>query len=162
MKIKVFRIVSVLLLLALAVTIFCLSGQDATESDGTSQGFTYKVFCVIYPHFKEFSSEKQTEIIEGFSFVVRKTAHFSLYFMLGALSFLSVITYKKPRFWIKTAVAYLFCVLYAVSDEIHQYFIPGRSCELRDVLIDSLGALSAIAILVILCISIKKIKEKLF
>ena len=31
-------------------------------------------------------------------------------------------------------------ILYAISDEIHQYFVPGRSAEIRDVLIDVLGA----------------------
>ena len=34
--------------------------------------------------------------------------------------------------------------LYAVTDEVHQYFVPGRSCELRDVLVDTSGALTGI------------------
>ena len=34
----------------------------------------------------------------------------------------------------------LICFLYACSDEIHQLFVPGRSGEARDVLIDTLGA----------------------
>jgi len=38
-------------------------------------------------------------------------------------------------------------VLYAVTDEIHQSFVPGRSCELRDVLIDSVGVLTGVTIL---------------
>ena len=32
------------------------------------------------------------------------------------------------------------CALYAVSDEIHQLFVSGRSCQLTDVLLDSAGA----------------------
>lgn len=38
-------------------------------------------------------------------------------------------------------VAFLFAVLYAVSDEIHQSFIPTREGRLRDVLIDTSGIL---------------------
>ena len=34
--------------------------------------------------------------------------------------------------------------LYAVTDEIHQYFVPGRSCEFRDICIDSAGVLCGI------------------
>lgn len=32
-------------------------------------------------------------------------------------------------------------ILYAASDELHQYFVPGRACQLRDVVIDGLGVL---------------------
>ena len=37
--------------------------------------------------------------------------------------------------------------LYAVSDELHQSFVPGRSCELRDMLIDACGVAAGVAIL---------------
>ena len=37
-------------------------------------------------------------------------------------------------------------VLYAVTDEVHQYFVPGRSCELRDALIDACGVAAGVAI----------------
>ena len=40
--------------------------------------------------------------------------------------------------------AFAIGALYAVSDEIHQIFVPGRSCELRDILIDSAGVLVGI------------------
>ena len=33
-------------------------------------------------------------------------------------------------------------LLYAFSDEIHQYFVLGRNCSIRDVLIDSIGVIS--------------------
>lgn len=32
------------------------------------------------------------------------------------------------------------CFLYAISDEIHQYFVPGRACRVFDVLIDTSGS----------------------
>jgi len=40
----------------------------------------------------------------------------------------------------------LSCSLYAVTDEIHQLFVPGRSGELRDVMIDSIAALVGVGL----------------
>ena len=54
--------------------------------------------------------------------------------------------YMKLTIWI----SWLTGTLYALSDEFHQRFVPGRSCSLRDVLIDSAGCLSGILITVIL------------
>lgn len=34
----------------------------------------------------------------------------------------------------------LICFLYAVCDEIHQYFVPGRACRVFDVLVDTAGS----------------------
>lgn len=38
----------------------------------------------------------------------------------------------------------IICLLYSISDEFHQLFIVGRSGEVRDVLIDTIGALTGI------------------
>jgi VanZ family protein len=40
----------------------------------------------------------------------------------------------------------VFCVLYAVSDEVHQLFVPGRGAQVTDVLIDNAGAFVGIGI----------------
>ena len=51
----------------------------------------------------------------------------------------------------KTAgLSLLISMLYACTDEFHQHFVPGRSCEVRDVLIDTAGALIGILVLGIL------------
>ena len=72
------------------------------------------------------------------SFFVRKLAHFSLFFILELILFL---TFKNIylSFFISSG--------YALLDEFHQYFVPGRSCELRDVLIDISGCILAILII---------------
>lgn len=158
MKIKIFRIVSVLFLVAVMAAIFYLSAQDATESDETSGSFIKTLIGIFYPKFKSFSVSKQAEIVGIFSFWVRKTAHFSIYFSLGVFSFLSVITYKSLKLSIRVFISCLICVLYSVSDEIHQYFVAGRSCEFRDVLIDSCGALLAVFVSVYV-LNKRKLKE---
>lgn len=44
-------------------------------------------------------------------------------------------------------VSWIICTLYAGTDELHQYFVPGRACSLRDVCIDSAGALLGVLIM---------------
>ncbi len=77
------------------------------------------------------------------SFVVRKSAHFTEFLILGVILFLTVRDLRKrASFWIPWTIG----AAYAVSDELHQHFVPGRSCELRDVLIDACGVAAGVAI----------------
>lgn len=74
--------------------------------------------------------------------LVRKSAHFMVYFILGALAQRACWhSAKQKRPMRVLAVAVAACALYAVSDEIHQYFVPGRSMMISDMLLDSVGAL---------------------
>lgn len=84
--------------------------------------------------------EVKHEYIESLQFIVRKAAHFSVYAVLGALGAAAAYSFR-----INSLSAFIYCVLFAASDEIHQYFVPGRSCELRDFLIDLAGAAAGIA-----------------
>ena len=89
-------------------------------------------------------------------FIVRKCAHMFSYCILAILLFMSVYdcgfcTYDSMKrakniFNIKKAIiiAFLGTFLYACSDEFHQLFIPGRSGEFRDVMIDSTGGIIGI------------------
>ena len=72
------------------------------------------------------------------SFFIRNLAHFSLFFILELILFLTVKNIYLS-FFISSG--------YALLDEFHQYFVPGRSCELRDVLIDISGCILAILII---------------
>lgn len=76
------------------------------------------------------------------SFLVRKTAHFTIYLVLGICLYGSVQAWS-PSISIpsKIVLSLLIALLYAAGDEIHQLFIDGRAGSLRDVFIDSCGAL---------------------
>lgn len=156
---KAFRIITVLLTIALCVTIFCLSAENATESSATSRGIIKKVIALFIDDFENLSEAKQKEICAPFQFVVRKSAHFCLYFLLGTLAFLSVLTYDKIASRLKVSIGISFAFLYAVSDEIHQRFVPGRSGELRDTLIDLSGAVLGVFITVFIVKRTKKYKH---
>ena len=51
---------------------------------------------------------------------------------------------KKAKVWTDRKIllaAWSMAVCYAATDEFHQWFVPGRSCEVRDVCVDGTGAL---------------------
>lgn len=73
-------------------------------------------------------------------------AHFAEYAILAALLWQALR--RTGRFERHAARwAFLFTLLYAFSDELHQFFVPGRYSDIRDVLVDALGALTALWLL---------------
>lgn len=80
---------------------------------------------------------------EVLSFSVRKCAHFLEYLILGLP--LALVFWDMRR--LKLLLPWGTGTLYAVSDEIHQMFVPGRSCELRDILIDCAGAAAGVLLI---------------
>lgn len=161
MKLKFFRIASATLLVLLMLSVFILSNQTASESTATSSGFIAKLLDMLVPGFSEKSPAMQQEIITSLTFFVRKAAHFSLYALMGVLSFLTFISYKRLSLAYRIGISGLVCTLYAISDEIHQHFIEGRSCELRDVIIDVCGAFTGILFCWVICRIIKGLYRKI-
>lgn len=135
--------------------IFCLSAETAETSSKTSGGFVAAIINILFPDYENLSVAEQLALREQLQFIIRKTAHFTIYAILGALSFLSVVTYKKIPFFCRLAISSAFCLLYAVSDELHQLAVAGRSGEVRDVLIDFCGALLGIAFFTLLTMVLK-------
>ncbi len=74
------------------------------------------------------------------NFLFFKSLHIAEY---GILMLLNTMTYHKlfPRWTMRRVLLFasISAVLYAMSDEIHQTFVPTRTGHARDVLIDSLG-----------------------
>lgn len=122
--------------------IFYLSAQPAEESSELSIGVMQPLLQV---------TEKVMTIDEGlFHHLIRKGAHLTAYFILGILTMFA-FEKVKSRLFHQGMIAFGICILYAISDEIHQLFVPGRSGELSDVGIDALGALLGILLYIALC-----------
>jgi VanZ family protein len=79
--------------------------------------------------------------------LIRKSAHFIEYCGLGTLMTLSIYFMNTSKIYIK---GWSYSTIYAASDEIHQYFIPGRGAMLRDVYLDSIAALTGTIIIFII------------
>lgn len=132
------------MLLAVWMTfIFIMSSHQADKSSQLSGGIVFKLITVFFSDFGDLSKENQNEIVDIVTFIVRKTAHFLEFFVLGVLAWFTVVTYnfgyKRKIFF-----AFAFCVLYAASDELHQLLVPGRAGRFTDVCIDTAGSTAAI------------------
>ncbi|MGE5544823.1 MAG: VanZ family protein [Bacillota bacterium] len=125
--------------------IFFFSSQSATESAGISMKITQAFLGFINQVVPVFGSG--TIDYSYLNHVVRKLAHFSLYMVLGILS-ARALRKSGMTGWKPLIAAVLICVLYAVTDELHQVFVPGRSGQISDVFIDSMGGLVGIFLVV--------------
>lgn len=137
------KVINIILIILWMGLIFVLSNDTAEESSKKSDGLIVR--CVQDIIKRNLSTKEKEKVLKYLVKPVRKSAHFFLYFVLGIL----IINLFKSfeLFNYKTILlAILLCFLYACSDEIHQLFIKGRSCEVRDILIDTIGSLSGILV----------------
>lgn len=135
------RIFSWALVIIWMAVIFLFSHQPGSESSELSTGIVRRIINIVQTVFP--NTELDQEIL---SLIIRKTAHFTIYMILGLLiiNALCIYNISRTRAFI---LAILICILYAISDELHQLYIPGRSGQLTDVLIDSAGALCGILLM---------------
>jgi len=126
--------------------IFYFSSFNGIDSTRQSKGFLYHTIGNIIDIFdKDITLEEKEEIINKLDHPIRKIAHITVYLILGILVCLAMNNYNLTNrsFLIYTIVI---CLLYSISDEIHQSFVSERSCEIKDVLIDSIGYLISVFI----------------
>lgn len=144
MKIK--KIILIVFIIIWLIIIFCFSAQNSSKSLNMSDQLIIKTAEIIkHRHLKP---QEKTEIVQKYVLIVRKSAHFCSYFILGILTYLI----SKELFGLnkKTIfISVIFCMLYACTDEFHQYFVSGRSASIIDVMIDTCGALLSTTILYI-------------
>ena len=110
--------------------IFYQSSRPAPLSDGQS------LYIVnVINHWVSAIVGKEVVIVSNH--MVRKSAHFTEYLVLGLLFFNGFFSGKAALKAL--ALSLVVGVCYAASDEIHQYFVPGRTMKVTDVMIDGLG-----------------------
>jgi VanZ family protein len=132
------------------------SNQPAVLSAGESRGIVriiiqkaeciQETICKYLPEsqskkVEKFFDEKAEDILH---FIIRKGAHFLNFFILGFLYTMLALWILNHLFTVRSifnaVAAALICgLLAAIVDELHQWFIPGRSAEIRDVVIDFSG-----------------------
>lgn len=138
------KLIKYILIIFWMCLIFYFSNQPSSESTSVSDGVMAKIINIVEVITNHEFNETQIDNIYKYGITpLRKLAHFSIYFILGILMYNLVKEYNKKIL----VISLLCCILYACSDEIHQLFIFGRSGEVRDVLIDSLGSLLGILLI---------------
>lgn len=138
------------LTLAVMLGIFIFSAQDGGDSQAVSDG--------VLERIKELIELLPPLTDDGAGKDVRKYAHMFEYALLGISSmlFFSELFFRRTQPAACSAViSYIFCFIYALSDELHQYFVPGRSAEFSDVLVDSIGFTAGIMLTAAICLIVE-------
>jgi VanZ family protein len=96
---------------------------------------------------------------EKLNLIIRKNAHTFEYLVVAMLVGILLFSFNIKG---KSALVYIMfiCLFYAVTDEFHQMFVPGRSSLVSDVLIDFLGSVIGIFIFYLFYYKIYKPKLK--
>ena len=140
------KIIYTVLLIIWMIVIFLFSNANNTNSQKTSDNVTKKVIETTSKITNtKIDKKKEEKMVNDYRVIVRKTAHFSLYLVLGVLTYLTLTSYGISRRVIIYSI--MFCFMYAISDEVHQLFSDGRSFEIRDIIIDTLGSITGIIII---------------
>lgn len=159
---KVFLVLTILWM----VLIFAFSARPAEVSSEDSRSIGLLIGELFIPGFEEQSAEAQNKFAEKVDHPVRKAAHASEYAVLGLLTAGVYIaggaadagngnekkkadTSSKKRTPISRGILipWVITTAYAATDEMHQLFVPGRSGQVSDVLLDSAGAMAGLAVL---------------
>lgn len=122
--------------------IWCNSAENGSETVETSNGVTQIVAEIVVPGYGGLPQEEKTAVIEKISPPVRSLAHAFEFFVLALLVGALVYTFAfKSVFLKQISITLTACFLCACADEIHQYFVPGRTADILDILVDVAGAL---------------------
>lgn len=156
MRIIVLRIVFSMMIVLTCAVIFKFSSQNGKQSSKVSMGVVQKILDI---NKRKKTSKNDSENIE---FIIRKIAHFSIYTSLGTWAICLMKTFfmkeehKKQQIK-QVSISFLFGFLYACSDEIHQLFSNGRSGQISDVIIDTIGVINGILLVFLI---LKLVDEK--
>ena len=121
--------------------IYSFSAQDGTTSSQLSLSVSHKVIHVVDRVFDfELTEDQIDNGVEKIHYYIRKTAHFTEYFILAVAVSLPLYVYGIRGIWLMLT-ALILCTGFACLDEYHQLFVSGRGASTKDVLIDSFGSL---------------------
>lgn len=130
------RKIAITLLIAWMAVIFYLS----TDAGAYTGVYNIQVMRVFKDNF---GIDVETVKVAGYSLiaVARKCMHFALYAVMGFLAYNAVRHFKvKYKYLLAVAIT----AIYALFDEMHQIFVPARTSSMTDVIIDTIGAMSAV------------------
>ena len=130
------KVIKGLIVVLCMLSIFLFSTDNSRESTSKSNRVILGITNLFH---KDLSNKEKEKIIDMFFVPIRKMAHFGIYLVLG-ISLISFLRDFSIPILKLLLLSIFLAFLYACSDEIHQLFVPGRSGQFSDVLLDTLGA----------------------
>lgn len=148
-------IIKIILIIIWMMIVYMFSAQEGTNSSNTSQSFTMFIIQIFTR-----GAELETSTLEMIEALIRKLAHYSIYAIGGLLIMNYAYSTAKSN---KQKILYsiTFGSAYAITDEIHQYFVPGRSARIFDVGIDTLGVITGVFVYIAIRKIINLLKNNL-
>lgn len=159
MQKNVLRGILIILLLCTFYIIFGFSSQDGEKSGGISKRITDFILEKSSKYNSLEMSEKE-QVNKRTERIIRKIAHFSIYTLVGFLLMALFSTYENIKRKNQICISAILGILYAISDEIHQSFTPGRGPKITDVFIDSLGVFFGITVILLILEVINRKNKK--
>ena len=130
------KVIKGLIVVLCMLSIFLFSTDNSRESTSKSNRVILGITNLFH---KDLSNKEKEKIIDMFFVPIRKMAHFGIYLVLG-ISLISFLREFSIPILKLLLLSIFLAFLYACSDEFHQLFVPGRSGQFSDVLLDTLGA----------------------
>jgi len=152
------RIFFLIILLITLYIIFSFSAQNGEEASYISQKVTEFIVEVI-SKIKSIDIDTRLYYIQKLDPIIRNFAHFVTYAIVGFSSMGFMCTFDMRNIY-KGITSFGIGVIYAITDEIHQYFIQERSSEITDVFIDCAGVLTGIFLIIALIVLLEKIENR--
>ena len=154
MKKAILSIIILIFAILWAVGIYKLSSMNTQNSNGKSTD----IIAIFIEDTLEVTNEygitnshptnsKLARVSQLINAPMRKVMHASVYLVLAflAIVFFNVLMNNK-HYWIALILTLIVSIGFAVSDEIHQTYVSGRTGQFLDVVIDTMGALVGIFI----------------
>ena len=145
------KVISIFLLLLWLTIIFLFSNTPSGASEEQSKTIVNHIMGT-QTQSTDIQQEKveseeiiepkeKTVDLEYLNYLIRKIAHMSEYFILSLLVINVIIQFKGKIKYKHYIISICFCLIYAITDELHQTFVPGRCGQAIDVFIDTFGAI---------------------
>ncbi len=160
MKKVIITVILWTLVISWMVGIFYFSHQTKQQSGDISSGISDKLYDSI-----EWTPGGKTKVHNDewfrwkYQVFVRKSAHIFLFAGLGTLLTVAVSLHTDKRI-LRFVIPCGIGILYAISDEVHQHYIPGRSGNITDVLWDMLGILIGCLAVKLVVVVLNKFKKR--
>lgn len=135
------KTIIILMIIYYSFIIWSFSSHPADISAKESKSITGIIYDKFAVNIEKFSDMGRDMFVSKTDTIIRKCAHFTLFFIFALIISMYVNCFNKEA-GVFLLVVFLTGVIFAVSDEVHQLFVPGRGCQMRDVLIDSNGVMA--------------------
>lgn len=134
--------------------IFHFSHEPAEKSSETSATAISTTLKTISPRYNRMTETEQKSLVDTLQASVRTLSHFSLFCLLGITLSLALSLYTvKPS--LRVFIILSGCLVYAILDEYHQSFIPGRNQQVTDVLVDFAGSVVGTLLVLVIFILVR-------